>query len=64
VNLQTHTREQTAKSAGRYVSVGNTGVTKVAVVERGALRRDEARKDQKYHRGKFFEVQGGAGCGD
>jgi hypothetical protein len=41
--------------------VGNTGVTKIGVVGCGALRRDEAREDQKYRRDKHFRVRSGAG---
>jgi hypothetical protein len=46
------------------LTVGNTGVTKVGVVERGKLQRDEAREDQKDCRNKLFSVQGGAGGGE
>jgi len=38
--------------------VGNTGVTKVGVVERGKLQRDEAPENQKDCRSKLFKVQG------
>ena len=40
--------------------MGNTGVTKIGVVERGKLQR-EALEDQKDCRSKLFKVQGGAG---
>jgi hypothetical protein len=45
------------------MTVGNTGVTKVGVVERGKLQRDEAREDRKVCRSKLFKVPGGAGGG-
>jgi hypothetical protein len=44
--------------------MGNTGVTKMSVVGRGALRRGEALGDEKYRRGKDSRVQGGAGGGE
>ena len=56
--------EQTEIFYGPPCTVGNTGVTKIDVVGRGALRRDEAREDQKYRRGKQSWVQGGAGRGE
>ena len=43
--------------------MGNTGVTKVGVVERGALQRDDAREDRIDSRGKIIELQGEAGSG-
>ena len=43
--------------------MGNTGVTKIGVVECGKLQRDEAREAQKDCRSKLFRVQGGAGVG-
>ena len=46
------------------MTVGNTGVTKVGVVERGKLQRYEAREDRKDRCGKLFKVQGGAGGGE
>jgi len=45
------------------LTVGNSGVTKVGVVERGALQRDEAREDRKDSRGNVLKVQSGAGSG-
>jgi hypothetical protein len=39
-------------------------VTKIGVVARGKLQRDEAREDQKDCRSKIFKVQGGAGGGE
>jgi hypothetical protein len=42
---------------GPRCTLGNTGVTKTGVVERGALRRGEAIEDQKYRRGKHFMMQ-------
>jgi hypothetical protein len=46
------------------LTVGNTGVTKTRVVERGKLQRDEGLEDQKDCGDKFFKVQGGAGGGE
>jgi hypothetical protein len=43
--------------------VGNSRVTKVVVVGRGALQRDEAPEDRIDRRDKIFEVQSGAGDG-
>ena len=45
------------------VALGNTGVTKVGVVERGTLRRDVACEDKEDCRGKILEVRSGAGVG-
>ena len=47
-----------------HLTVGNRGVTKVGVVERGKLQRYEALEDQKDCRSKIFRVQGGAGGGE
>jgi len=41
--------------------VGNTGVTKIGVVERGKLQRGEALEEQKDCGSKLFKVQGGVG---
>jgi hypothetical protein len=49
---------------GPPCTLGNTGVTKIGVVGRGTLRRDEAREYQKYRRGKDFRMKGVAGSGE
>ena len=46
------------------MGLGNSGVTKVGVVERGTLQRDEAREDQTDNRSNVFKVPGGAGGGE
>ena len=43
--------------------MGNRGVTKVGVVERGKLQRYEALEDQEDCGSKRFKVQSGAGGG-
>ena len=44
--------------------MGNSGVTKVGVVERGTLQRDEAREDQTDNRGNLFKMQSEAEGGE
>ena len=44
--------------------MGNTGVTKIAVVERGTLQRGEAREDRLDGRDKILKVRSGAGSGE
>ena len=51
-------------SVGTIVTVGNSGVTEVGVVERGELQRCEAGGDRIDSRGMIFEVQSGAGGGE
>jgi hypothetical protein len=46
------------------LTVGNTGVTDIGVVERGKLQRGEALEEQKDCGSKLFKVQGGAGGGE
>ena len=55
--------EQTGNFSGASVTMGNTEVKQMGVVEHGMLQRDEAREDQKDRRSKLFKVQGGAGGG-
>ena len=53
--------EQTAISEEAILTLGNTGVTKIGVVERGKLQRDEALEDQKDCRSKLIECRVGQG---
>ena len=46
------------------MTLGNTGVTKTGVIERGTLQRDEAREDQIDIRSKACKVSGEAGNGE
>ena len=44
--------------------VGNTGVTKVGVVERGELQRYEVSEERIFRRDRTLKVQSGAGGGE
>jgi hypothetical protein len=46
------------------MAVGNTGVTKIGVVERGTLQRYEVREDRLDRCDKILRVQSGAGSGE
>ena len=46
------------------VTMGNSGVTKVGVVQRGTLQRDEVGEDQTDNRSNVFKVQSEAKGGE
>ena len=50
-------QERTDILVRHRVTMGNTGVTKICVVRRGALQRDEAREDQTASVRKLFKVK-------
>jgi hypothetical protein len=56
--------EQSENLCGITLMLGNTGVTEIRVVERGALQRYEASEDQTVSRIKVLKVQGGARGGE
>lgn len=51
-------------SAEIILMVGNTGVTKVGVVERGELQRYEVSEERIFRRDRTLKVQSGAGGGE